>query len=88
VGTGFKEDDLQMLMTELKARARDTSPFTPPPEPPRQAIFVEPELVAEVEFTEWTREGILRHPAYKGLRDDKRPQDVVRELPADPPAKR
>jgi bifunctional non-homologous end joining protein LigD len=88
VGTGFKEDDLQMLMKELKARARDTSPFTPPPEPPRHAIFVEPELVAEVEFTEWTRDGILRHPAYKGLRDDKRPQDVVRERPADPPATR
>jgi bifunctional non-homologous end joining protein LigD len=87
VGTGFKEDDLRMLMTELKARARDTSPFTPPPEPPRQAIFVEPELVAEVEFTEWTREGILRHPSYKGLRDDKPAQDVVRELPADAPAK-
>jgi bifunctional non-homologous end joining protein LigD len=88
VGTGFKEDYLRMLMAELKARARDTSPFTPPPEPPRQAIFVEPELVAEVEFTEWTREGILRHPAYKGLRDDKRPQDVVRERPADVPARR
>jgi bifunctional non-homologous end joining protein LigD len=87
VGTGFKERDLTMLMKELKARARDTSPFGPPPEPPRQAIFVEPELVAEVEFTEWTREGILRHPAYKGLRDDKPAQDVVRERPAEPPAK-
>jgi bifunctional non-homologous end joining protein LigD len=87
VGTGFKEKDLQMLMKELKARARDSSPFTPPPAPPRQAIFVEPELVAEVEFAEWTREGILRHPSYKGLRDDKPAQDVVRERPADPPAK-
>jgi bifunctional non-homologous end joining protein LigD len=48
---------------------------------------VEPELVAEVEFTEWTREGILRHPAYKGLRDDKPAQQVVRERPSDPPAK-
>jgi bifunctional non-homologous end joining protein LigD len=88
VGTGFKERDLQLLMTELKARAREDSPFTLPPEPPRQAFFVEPELVAEVEFTEWTREGILRHPAYKGLRDDKPAQDVVREVPAEPPATR
>jgi bifunctional non-homologous end joining protein LigD len=88
VGTGFKERDLQMLMKELKARVRDDSPFTPPPPPPRQAIFVEPELVAEVEFTEWTKEGILRHPAYKGLRDDKPAQDVVRELPAEPPPPR
>jgi bifunctional non-homologous end joining protein LigD len=86
-GTGFKEHDLTMLMKELKARARDRSPFEPPPEPPRQAIFVEPELVAEVEFTEWTREGILRQSAYKGLRDDKNPQDVVREVPAEPPAR-
>jgi bifunctional non-homologous end joining protein LigD len=86
VGTGFKERDLQLLMKELKARRRESSPFMPPPAPPRQAIFAEPELVAEVEFTEWTREGILRHPAYKGLRDDKRAQDVVRELPVDPSA--
>ena len=80
-GTGFKEKDLTMLMKELKARTRDTSPFTPPPEPPRQAIFVEPELVAEIEFGEWTRDGIMRHPAYKGLRDDKPAKDVVREVP-------
>jgi bifunctional non-homologous end joining protein LigD len=82
-GTGFKEKDLTMLVKELKARARDGSPFTPPPAPPRQAIFVEPELVAEVEFTEWTREGILRHPSYKGLRDDKPAEAVVREVPID-----
>jgi bifunctional non-homologous end joining protein LigD len=88
VGTGFKERDLQLLMKELKARSRETSPFTPPPEPPRQAFFVEPDLVAELEFTEWTREGILRHPAYKGLRDDKPAQEVVRELPAEPPGPR
>jgi bifunctional non-homologous end joining protein LigD len=82
VGTGFKERDLTRLMKELKARARDESPFTPPPgPPPRIAQYVEPELVAEVEFTEWTKEGILRHPAYKGLRDDKRAEDVVREVP-------
>ena len=80
-GTGFKEKDLTMLMKELKARERDSSPFTPPPAPPRQALFVEPELVAEVEFTEWTREGIMRQPAYKGLRDDKPAESVVREVP-------
>jgi bifunctional non-homologous end joining protein LigD len=80
-GTGFKEKDLTMLMKELEQRLRTSSPFDPPPAPPRQALFVEPELVAEVEFTEWTREGILRHPAYKGLRDDKPAQAVVREVP-------
>jgi bifunctional non-homologous end joining protein LigD len=81
VGTGFKERDLTMLIKELKARRRDSSPFKPPPSPPRGVIFAEPELVAEIEFTEWTREGILRNPAYKGLRDDKPARNVVREVP-------
>jgi bifunctional non-homologous end joining protein LigD len=80
VGTGFKEKDLRMLVKELKSRERKTSPFTPPPSPPRGVIFAEPELVAELEFTEWTREGILRNPAYKGLRDDKPASAVVREV--------
>ena len=80
VGTGFKENDLRMLVKELKSRERKSSPFTPPPSPPRGVIFAEPELVAELEFTEWTREGILRNPAYKGLRDDKPASAVVREV--------
>jgi bifunctional non-homologous end joining protein LigD len=81
VGTGFKERDLTMLLKELKARQRSASPFAPPPAPPRGVFFVEPELVAEVEFTEWTREGIVRQSAYKGLRDDKPAESVVREVP-------
>jgi len=81
VGTGFTETTLADLMQRLGRLARATSPFEPPPAPPRAARFVEPALVGEVEFTEWTREGILRHPAYKGLRDDKDPQAVVREVP-------
>jgi bifunctional non-homologous end joining protein LigD len=84
VGTGFKERDLVSLMKELEARARDGSPFEGVPAPPRQSIYVEPELVAEVEFTEWTKDGILRHPAYKGLRDDKPARDVVREVASAP----
>jgi bifunctional non-homologous end joining protein LigD len=81
VGTGFKDRDLTMLIKKLKARRRDGSPFSSPPSPPRGVIFAEPELVAEIEFTEWTREGILRNPAYKGLRDDKAATAVVREVP-------
>ena len=81
VGTGFKERDLTLLVKELKARRRDSSPFATPPSPPRGVIFAEPELVAEIEFTEWTRDGILRNPAYKGLRDDKPATSVVREVP-------
>ena len=78
---GFKEKDLRMLVKELKERERPASPLSVPPAPPRNVVFVEPELVAEIEFTEWTKEGILRHPAYKGLRDDKPAEDVVREVP-------
>jgi bifunctional non-homologous end joining protein LigD len=79
VGTGFTEAELDRLLKLLEARRRPDSPFSPPP-PVKGAIWVEPDLVAEVEFTEWTRAGILRHPSYKGLRDDKDPKEVVREL--------
>ena len=78
VGTGFKERDLEHLGRELAARSRDSSPFTGT-QPPRGARFVEPELVAEIEFAQWTREHILRHSSYKGLRDDKPAITVVRE---------
>jgi bifunctional non-homologous end joining protein LigD len=59
-----------------------------PPKPNTPAHWVRPELVGEVEFTEWTREGILRHPVFVGLRIDKDPKSVVRERPrhADPNA--
>jgi bifunctional non-homologous end joining protein LigD len=69
VGTGFKQRDLDYLQERLLPLRRKTSPFRGTPKPPRGAIFVKPELVCEVEFTEWTSEGILRHPAYKGLVD-------------------
>jgi len=67
VGTGFTDAELKRLVTVL--RQRDTSPFTAGAAPPRGAVFVEPERVAEVEFTEWTSDGMLRHPSYKGLRE-------------------
>ena len=81
VGTGYSQRELARLGGLLAERARPDSPFTPlPPAPvPRLARWVTPDLVAEVEFTEWTREGILRHPSYQGLRTDKSPRDVVRE---------
>jgi bifunctional non-homologous end joining protein LigD len=81
VGTGFTMRELARLGEILAPLELDTSPFDPPPPRPieRIAHWVRPELVAEVEFGEWTSEGILRHPAYLGLRDDKAPTDVVRE---------
>ncbi|MGH2684536.1 MAG: non-homologous end-joining DNA ligase, partial [Actinomycetota bacterium] len=81
VGTGYTQRELKRLGGLLAELARATSPFTPPPPAPvlRLAHWVEPDLVAEVEFTEWTREGILRHPSYQGLRIDKNAREVVRE---------
>jgi bifunctional non-homologous end joining protein LigD len=80
VGTGFDEAELERLGRGLAARARDTSPFSGT-QPPREARFVEPELVAEIEFRQWTRERILRHSVYKGLREDKPPEKVRLEEP-------
>ena len=82
VGTGFSERELDRLAGLLKPLERPTSPFSGR-QPQRGAIFAEPVLVAEVDFTEWTAEGMLRHPSYKGLRDDKPAAEVVRELPAE-----
>jgi bifunctional non-homologous end joining protein LigD len=81
VGTGFKTRELEHLGALLAAREIVASPFDqePPRIVARVAHWVRPELVAEVEFGEWTDEGILRHPSYLGLRDDKAPTDVVRE---------
>ena len=79
VGTGFTEKELERLAGLLAPLRRDESPFARGPRFPREAVFVEPRLVAEVEFREWTPDGILRAPSYKGMRDDKPPALVVRE---------
>jgi bifunctional non-homologous end joining protein LigD len=85
VGTGFDAAELERLERLLTPLRRDASPFSGR-QPQRGALYVEPELVAEVEFNEWTSQNMLRHPSYKGLREDKRPLDVVLERPAEPPA--
>jgi bifunctional non-homologous end joining protein LigD len=80
VGTGFTEAELDRLAEKLRPLERADSPFAPGgPKIPRGAVFAEPELVAEVEFREWTDGGQLRAPSYKGLRDDKPAELVVRE---------
>jgi bifunctional non-homologous end joining protein LigD len=78
VGTGFKQDDLNRLSDLLGPLRTETSPFVGR-QPPKGTIFVEPRIVIEVEFANWTRTNTLRAPAYKGVRDDKDPQDVVLE---------
>jgi bifunctional non-homologous end joining protein LigD len=85
VGTGFNAGDLRLLRRRLDPLRRAESPFEGR-QPERESIFVEPTLVCEVDFSEWTKAGTLRHPSYKGLRDDKAASDVVREEPASPPA--
>jgi len=82
VGTGFTQQTLRMLAGRLEPLRQGTSPFATevPPEHARAARWVEPRLVVEVAFTEWTKAGRLRAASYKGLRDDKDPAEVVREL--------
>lgn len=81
VGTGFSAAELDRLQVRLDGLATDRCPFDPPP--PRgaapRARWVRPELVADVEFGEWTEAGVLRHPSYRGLRADKDPAEVIRE---------
>lgn len=83
VGTGFTQQSLRDLGRRLKALRRESCPFEPPP--PRAArrgvTWVKPELVAEVEFSGWTDDGVLRHPSFQGLREDKEARNVVREQP-------
>ena len=80
VGTGFTATTLRLLGELLAPLRRDTAPLDDVPrEHGRHAVWVEPVLVCEVEHTEWTRDGRLRHPSYKGLRDDVAPRDVRRE---------
>jgi bifunctional non-homologous end joining protein LigD len=78
VGTGFDEQELSILAAMLEPLARDATPFTGR-QPPKGAHFVEPTLVCEVEFAEWTRAGTLRQPSFKGLREGREAAEVVRE---------
>jgi len=84
VGSGFSDAALDDLKARLAPLVQTSSPFRPPaksdgPRPPRGSTFVDPVLVAEVEFSDWTREGIVRQSVFKGLRDDKSSGEVVRE---------
>jgi bifunctional non-homologous end joining protein LigD len=86
VGTGFDAKELDKLQALLAPLQRPSTPFSGGRQPGKGAVFVDPKLVAEVEFNEWTRQNMLRHPSYKGLREDKDALDVVLERPEPPPA--
>jgi bifunctional non-homologous end joining protein LigD len=83
VGTGFTDSEIDRLLALLKPLERPDSPFVETPKMPRvrrsDVVWVEPRLVAEVEFAEWTREGRLRAPVYLGVREDKPASEVRRE---------
>ncbi len=88
VGTGFNRRLLEELRARLERIERRTPAFAnPPPAPPREGIhWVEPRYAAEVEFTGWTRDGVLRHPSFKGLREDKLTRKIKREKAEPAPA--
>jgi bifunctional non-homologous end joining protein LigD len=79
VGTGFNDAELNRVSKLLRAREVATSPFAQKFKTPERQHWVKPELLAEVKFTEWTSEGLLRQPVYLGMRTDKKAKDVVRE---------
>lgn len=83
VGTGFDERMLERLGARLASLRQDRSPFAEG-DVERHARWVAPRLVGEFGFTEWTRDGKLRHPRFLGLRSDKDPRDVHRERPQKP----
>src|SRR5919205_551379 len=89
VGTGFTEDEIDRLLAKLRPLERPKSPFRQVPKMPKirkgDVVWLEPKLVAEVEFAQWTHDGHLRAPVYQGLREDKAPEDVHREEPVAPP---
>jgi bifunctional non-homologous end joining protein LigD len=85
VGTGFNSREIDKLLDRLRPLRRDTPPFREVPKMPKvrksDVIWVEPELVAEVVFAEWTHDGRLRAPSYQGIREDKPAKEVRREKP-------
>jgi bifunctional non-homologous end joining protein LigD len=86
VGTGFDAKEIDRLLKLLRPLERKDSPFPEVPKMPRvrknDVVWVEPRLIAEVEFSEWTHDNRVRQPSYKGLRDDKAAREVRREQPS------
>lgn len=84
VGTGYTQTLARQLFTKLKPLVRDESPFKDKLTGPerKDAVFVDPDLVAEIEFRGWTGDAHLRHASFRGLREDKAARDVVQETPS------
>ena len=81
VGTGFTRATLRELSERLAPLVRETSPFEPEQGIPRAATWIEPELVAQIAFMEWTSDGRLRHPSFLGVRFDKPARESCARTP-------
>jgi bifunctional non-homologous end joining protein LigD len=83
VGTGFSENSLRTIAKQLRLHNQSKSAYKNPPTGPeaKGVHWLNPKLVCEVEFTEWTNDGQLRHPSFKGMREDKAAKEIVREIP-------
>lgn len=79
VGTGFNESSLKNIKKLLNKYKANKVPFKVLPPSLGRVTWVLPKIIVEVEFTEWTRAGVLRHPSFKGLRNDKRPNEIFKE---------
>ncbi len=83
VGTGFTAASIKEIHGQLKSQSTDVCPFEKFPREARRDLksWTKPNLVAEVEFTEWTNDDILRHPSFKGMREDKQAKSITKEVP-------
>ncbi len=79
VGTGFNENSLKNIRKLLNKYKTNKAPLKVLPTSIDEVIWVVPKIIVEVQFTEWTRAGALRHPSFKGLRKDKSPSEIIKE---------
>lgn len=82
-GSGFNQKSLEEVYNKLKPLIIEKSPFESPPKGNMPVTWVQPQLVCEIKFTEWTKDNIARHPIFMGMREDKKAKDVVLEKQTD-----